>query len=122
MVRAVPAVRTVPILSEHIRSQQPRASAEPCDQYRVQRCCQVDLCAAPCCCEQLWTWHAHEGLNRCAGCAAAWQRLRDLQPGLVPPRALAGVAAIKRMLRDFPLDNPQVNKEISYQKFKSYSK
>jgi len=39
---------------------------------------------------------------------AAWQRLRDLQLGLVPPRALAGVAAIERMLRDFPLTNPQV--------------
>ena len=39
---------------------------------------------------------------------AAWQRLRAVQPGLVPPRALAGVAAIERMLHEFPLDNPQV--------------
>ena len=46
-----------------------------------------------------------------AGCVAAWRRLRALQPGLVPPRALAGVAAIERMLRDFPLDNPQVTLE-----------
>ena len=42
---------------------------------------------------------------------AVWQHLRREQPGLVPPRALAGIASLERMLLQFPASNPQVRKE-----------
>ena len=40
-----------------------------------------------------------------------WQQLRREQPGLVPPRALAGIASLERMLLEFPASNPQVRIE-----------
>ncbi|KAI8466918.1 MAG: hypothetical protein J3K34DRAFT_460648 [Monoraphidium minutum] len=42
-----------------------------------------------------------------AGCARAWRALGALAPGAVPQRAERGIAALERLIADYPLYDPQ---------------